>query len=42
MVRPITGFEKDAVVAAGIVRAAAFARVTVTGKTTTTKAKTVG
>lgn len=41
MVRSITGFEFDAV-AAGMARPVAFARVTVTGKTTTTKTKTVG
>ena len=41
MVRSITGFEFDAA-GAEIARVVACARITVTGKTTTTKAKTVG
>lgn len=41
MVRSITGFTFDTV-GAGSSRPVVFARVTVTGKTTTTKTKTVG
>lgn len=41
MVRSITGFTFDAA-GAGMARMAVFARVTVSGKTTTTKTKTVG